>query len=210
MSENILATDVAILDLLRKRDAMTVSELAAALDVTATAVRQRLGRLMAHEYLERSTTKAGRGRPSHWYVLTAKGRRKTGANFADLAIALWQEIREIREPEVRRGLLQRVSKRLALLYAEEIKGKTIEERMGSLAELFTGRRIPFAVDQTGALPVLQALACPYPELAEQDRSICSLERLLFAEVLGENVRLSSCRLDGANCCTFELSSGLEK
>jgi DeoR family suf operon transcriptional repressor len=210
MGENILATDIAILDLLRKQRAMTVSDLAKALDVTATAVRQRLGRLMAHGYLERTASKSGRGRPSHWYELTAKGRRKTGANFADLAIALWQEIREIRDPEVRRGLLQRLSKRLARLYADEVEGGTIEERMQSLADLFSGRRIPFAVDRTGPLPVLQALACPYPELAEQDRSICSLERLLFAEVLGENVRLSGCRLDGADCCTFETSSGAEK
>jgi hypothetical protein len=35
------------------------------------------------------------------FRLTEKGRRRAGANFADLAIALWQEIREIKDPEVR-------------------------------------------------------------------------------------------------------------
>jgi predicted ArsR family transcriptional regulator len=52
--------------------------------------------------------------------------------------------------------------------------------------------------------VLTALACPYPELAEQDRGICAVEKLVFSELLGEKVRLTECRLDGAsNCCRFE-------
>ncbi|MCO6456528.1 MAG: winged helix-turn-helix transcriptional regulator [Pirellulaceae bacterium] len=204
-AETILPTDVAILDLLRKRETMTVAELSSALDVTATAVRQRLSRLLAQGYLQRSATKAGRGRPSHHYALSSKGRRKTGANFADLAVALWQEIRAIRDPEVRRGLLQRLAQRLAVQYADDVQGSSLEERMESVARLFNERRVPFAVDRSGELPVLTALACPYPELAEQDRSICSLERLLFNEVLGANVRLTNCRLDGASCCTFESS-----
>jgi DeoR family transcriptional regulator, suf operon transcriptional repressor len=40
-------------------------------------------------------------------------------------------------------------------------------------------------------------------LAEQDRGICGVERMLFSELLGENIRLSECRLDGASCCRFE-------
>ena len=197
-----------ILDLLRKRDTMTVSQLADGLDVTATAVRQRLSRLLAHGCLERSASRAGRGRPSHHYSLTAKGRRKTGANFADLAIALWGEIRSIEDPEVRRGLMQRLAHRLAVLYRDEITGDTLVDRMESVASLLRRRRVPFTVDREGERPVLSALACPYPELAEQDRSICSLERLLFSEVLGEKVRLTECRLDGADCCTFVPSEAL--
>ena len=79
------------------------------------------------------------------------------------------------------------------------------EKMESVAGLFGDRDVPFDVDTSGDLPVLTALACPYPELAEQDRSICALERMLFSEILGENIRLTNCRLDGVNCCTFELN-----
>ena len=176
--------------------------------VTATAVRQRLTRLLAQGDIERSTEQTGRGRPVHRYALTEKGRRRAGANFADLAIALWQEIREIKDPDVRRGLLARISKRLATLYAGQIRGSNLEEKMESLAALFRERQIPFEVERSHDLPVLHAAACPYPELAEQDRSVCSMERMMFSELLGENVRLSSCRLDGHNCCTFEPDSVL--
>ena len=204
-THDIVPSDVAILDLLRKQESLTVSQLSEAMEVTATAVRQRLTRLMAQGFVDRETTKAGRGRPSHQYVLTAKGRRKTGSNFADLAIALWQEIRAIDEPEVRRGLLRRLSSRLVEMYGDRVQGDTLEDRMESLAELFAERKIPFTVErEEGSLPILTALACPYPDLAEQDRSICSLEKVLFSELLGEAVSLGKCRLDGESCCTFEV------
>ena len=177
--------------------------------VTATAVRQRLTRMLALGDIERAVEKAGRGRPLHRYRLTEQGRQKTGSNFADLSISLWQEIKEIKDPEVRRGLLGRISKRLAGKYALEIRGETLTQRMESLAELFKAKRIPFEVDTSGELPILRAMACPYPDLAEQDRSVCSMERMLFSDLLGESVRLSNCRLDeGGNCCTFQPGNGL--
>jgi DeoR family suf operon transcriptional repressor len=206
MLPEIIPSDIAILDLLRKKRSLSVSELALVLGVTATAVRQRLTRLMAQGYIDREIDRAGRGRPSHRYVLTEAGRRKTGANFGDLAIALWEEIRSIADPEVRKGLIQRLSRRLAQMYADKVVGETLETRMQAVAELFQDRQIPFEVEPAAApnqLPVLTALACPYPDLAEQDRSVCAMERMLFSELLGQSVKLSKCRLDGEDCCTFE-------
>lgn len=202
MIDEIVSSDVAILDLLRKQDAMTVAELATSLDVTATAVRQRLSRLLGQGFIERATMKASRGRPCHSYWLTDRGRRKTGANFVDLAIALWDEIRQIKDIDVRQGLLQRIATRLAQQYASQVSGQTLQERMESVAHLFDERQIPFTVENDSELPILTALACPYPVLAENDRGICAMERLLFSELLGQDMKLSECRLDGGNCCTF--------
>lgn len=206
-------SDLQFLDLLRKDRALSVSQLIAKTGVTATAVRQRLNRLLREGLIERQAEAGSRGRPSHKYQLTEKGRRSAGANFADLAVALWREIREIKDREIQRGLLQRLSKRMAEAYAEQIRGESLDDRMESLAELFTARQIPFEVQKTGSLsgipgenrslPVLSAHACPYPELAEQDQSICAMERMMFSELLGENVKLSNCRLNGDSCCTFE-------
>jgi predicted ArsR family transcriptional regulator len=199
-------SDVMILDLLRKLGPQSVAQLAQQMQVTATAVRQRLTRLLAQEFIERTAAKHGRGRPVHRYDLTEKGRRKSGANFADLAIALWQEIREIKDVQVRRGLLARISKRLASMYAERIDGPDIAARMQAVADVFGDRKIPFDVEQSGDQPYLRTLACPYPDLAEKDRTICSMERMLFSELLGQNVTLEDCRLDGDSCCTFHLAT----
>ena len=196
-------SDDGLLDLLRKRGALSVAQMARETRVTATAVRQRLTRLLTGGEIERKTEKSGRGRPVHRYEITEKGRRKSGNNFGSLAIALWQEVKQIKDPEVRRGLLQRISGRLAESYASEIRGQSLGEKMESLAKAFSDRRMPFEVDYSRELPVLAATACPYPDLAEQDRSVCSMEKMMFSELLGESVHLSNCRLDGGGCCTFE-------
>lgn len=203
MLPNHETSDDGLLDLLRKRGALSVAQMARETQVTATAVRQRLTRLLAGGEIERTTEKSGRGRPVHRYEITEKGRRKSGNNFGDLAIALWQEVRQIKDPEIRRGLLSRISSRLAGSYSGEVRGTNLQEKMESLAKAFSDRRMPFEVDYSKDLPMLAAAACPYPDLAEQDRSICSIEKMMFSELLGENLHLSNCRLDGGGCCTFE-------
>ncbi len=196
------SSDIGILDLLRKVGPLGVVELAGAMKVTSTAVRQRLVRLMSQGLVDRQLSRPTRGRPSHRYELTEKGRRQTGANFADLALALWKEVRGIEDPEVRRGLLQRIAKTMASMYSGRITGTTTAERMRDVSRVFADRDVPFEVDESGSLPVLTAQACPYPELAEQDRGICALEKMLFAELVGSGLRLTDCRLDGDASCRF--------
>lgn len=201
MADDFVASDATVLDLLRARPSMTVTELAQAMQVTATAVRQRLNRLLAQRCVERTASKGGRGRPSHHYQLTDKGRRTAGSNFADLAMALWEEVRHVRDPELRLGMLQRLAKRLAVRYAGTIQGDTLEERMQSLSAAFAEKRLPLVVEHNGPVTMTQ-VACPYPGLADDERNICAMERLLYSELLGESVHLARCRLDGQGVCAF--------
>jgi predicted ArsR family transcriptional regulator len=170
--------------------------------VTSTAVRQRIQRLTAEGLIERKSERIGRGRPNHRYSLTEKGEQSAGNNFADMASVLWDELKSVEDSAIRRGLLKRIASRLAERYQGNVSGGTVGERMKSLAGVMGERQIPFAVDETQALPVISALACPYPELAKVDRGVCTMEKLMLSEILGTNVRLSECRLDGAACCTF--------
>lgn len=200
-------SDGELVDLLREAGPMGVAELARAMGVTATAVRQRLNRLLGEGLIQRRVQRSGRGRPGHQYSLTDKGVRRAGTNFDDLAVTLWRELRAIADPAIRHGLLRRIAERLAGTYRDRVRGETLVERMRSLAALFAQRGIPLRMDQSDRLPVLTALACPYPDLASQDRSVCAMERMLFADLLECEVRLIGCRLDGPRCCTFEVVPG---
>jgi predicted ArsR family transcriptional regulator len=203
MTDDFVASDSDVLDLLRGGEELTVVELSRAMGVTSTAVRQRLNRLMANDYIERTSTRHGRGRPLHHYRLTDKGRRKAGSNFDDLAVAMWREIAQLDDPEVRDLMMQRLASRLAVMYADKISGRTLEEKMQAISHLFAERKIPMDVQHADSLPVLTTNACPYPDLANEDRSICDMEQRLFSELLGADVHLAECRLDGAACCTFQ-------
>ncbi|MFM7042806.1 MAG: helix-turn-helix transcriptional regulator [Planctomycetaceae bacterium] len=216
------AVDHAVIDLLRVDDGLGIGGLASSLGVTATAVRQRLDRLMRQGLVERSTTSGRRGRPSHTYRLTESGRRIGGDNFHDLAIVLWREIRSVSDAEVRRGLIGRIGTSLAGLHRDEVRGATPRDRLRDVAALMRRNQIACVVEEPaagrddgartpsgevprGGLPVLTSYACPYPDLAEQDRGICAAERVMIEELVGRPVRLAECRLDGGSCCRFSMA-----
>ncbi len=205
-SQTTESADRTIVDFLRRKGEATVADLVELLGVTATAVRQRLTRLMDRGLVARQSEAAGRGRPTHRYSLTEAGVRSAGNNYDLLAQALWDEVRAIEDATVRQGLLKRLSQRLAAIYRERVDGESLAGRMGSLAGVLAEQNLPFEFDDSKGLPVLTALACPYPDLAERDRGVCAMEKMMISEALGEGVRLSACRLDGASCCTFEASS----
>ena len=201
-------SDAAVVDLLRTEGAMGIGELSAALGVTATAIRQRLDRLMRRGIVERRALEGRRGRPAHAYSLTDAGRRAGGDNFRDLALVLWREIRGVRDADVRRGLLGRIAAALAGLQRAEVSGAAPADRLRDVAALMRRRDIACAVEADGdgssVLPVLTSYACPYPDLAEEDRGICAAERAMIEDLVGSPVALTECRLDGGSCCRFAL------
>jgi DeoR family suf operon transcriptional repressor len=234
------SADHAVIDLLRVDGPQSIGELAASLGVTATAVRQRLDRLMRQGLVARETMGGRRGRPAHAYSLTDAGQRVGGDNFRDLSLVLWREIRSIRDPAVRSGLLGRIGASLASLHRDTVTGETPGDRLEGVAALLQRSNISCTVDhvtddqcadkrpavvhavgdhacdsvapgsgearaQTSCLAVLTSYACPYPDLAEEDRGICAAERLMIEEIVGSPVRLSECRLDGGSCCRFTVA-----
>jgi predicted ArsR family transcriptional regulator len=218
------ASDSVLVELLRKNGKTGVGELASSLRVTATAVRQRLERLMREGIVARevvvnsvdggSSGARRRGRPAHVYGLTEKGERTGGDNFRDLAVVLWSEIRRVESPEVRRGLLSRVGSAMADLYGEQIADGTLHERLDQVVGLFRERQITCGVEYStepdgSQLAVLTNHVCPYPEIAALDRGICAAERLMLQDLLGTGVSLATCRLDGADCCRFAIPVGAE-
>jgi len=209
MTTPLETSDASFLDLMRKQGPMSVSELGEANSVTATAVRQRLNRLMAQGLIARVTNRNARGRPSHRYSLTDKARRQAGNNFGDLATALWEEIRAVKDPDVRRGLLERLAQRMAQTYGEEFRGTSPLARMEELRDMFAERRVPIEVGESEGRAQLTVLDCPYPELAEKDRGICAMEKMLFAELVDSSLKLTACRLDGHACCQFQTGTSAD-
>jgi predicted ArsR family transcriptional regulator len=249
MANTAMTSDERLLELFRRQGALGIGELVAATHVTATAVRQRLSRLIDRGLVDRVTHHASRGRPSHRYQLSAKGQRAPGNNFADLALILWRELRNVKDEELRQDLFRRVARALAAMVdrrrvdaqatgpqapaswaattqpAATQAGETtsnatqgngsrgdqvIGERMRDIVAALAERNVPFIVEPMDSpaehsLPVLTALACPFPDLAEEDRGICDVERMMFEQLIGAEVRLAECRLDGARCCKFAMN-----
>lgn len=200
------SSDRPLLDLIRRHGPVTVAEMARALGVTPTAIRNRLARLVGSGMVERQAEHGGRGRPRHTYRASAEAHRRLGQNYADLAVVLWDEMmRSVPDARLRRLLFSRITDRLAELYRAQLKGDGWEGRMVQLGAILHDRGIEAEVVRREGddLPILKQHSCPYFELAEVDHAICALERKMFEKVLGRSLRLSHCRLDGDRSCDFE-------
>lgn len=212
MSES---SDRALLDLIRRRGPLTVGEMVEEMGVTGTAVRNRLSRLVGAGLVERRSRQDGRGRPKHTYQASVEAHKRLGQNYADLAVALWEEMMgTVEDRKLRRHLFTRITERLAEMYRAQVKGEGWEGRLTQLSGLLQVRGVEAEVarDHEGLPPFLRQHSCPYYELAELDRAICALERKMFEKVLGKGLRLSRCRLDGGRSCDFEAkpsAAGLE-
>lgn len=200
--------DQSLVDALRGNCGQTISELVDLLGVTATAVRQRIDRLMAMDLVGRQHEGSGRGRPSFRYFLTESGKLTAGDNLGHLAVALWQEIQSLADRDVRDRVIKGATNRLAERYAAEVSGDSIAEKMASLATVFSNLDIPIRSETISGsgLTVLTVDGCPYPELSRDNRDICDLERRVVEKVIGAPVDLCRCQHDGDQCCTFREAS----
>lgn len=204
-AEHIRPIDQAVLDLLKQHEGMSVQDFTDALDVTATAVRQRLDRLVEVGLIERRKEGVGRGRPQYRYWLTALGMRYSSVSYADLASALWAEIMELPNPSLRTRIVRRVARRMSREFSECIDPKSsIEQRLGVIVGELARRKVPASLDAGGDFPVLQVLACPFPDLAVsgRDRHVCEMEQEMISQAVGYSVTLDCCRLDGHEHCQF--------
>ncbi len=206
MSDGFESNDRPLLDLIRRRGPLSVLEMTRALQVTPTAIRHRLSRLVESGLVERRSEPGGRGRPKHLYRASAETQKKLGQNYTDLALVLWDEMmRSIADRKLRRLLFGRITDRLADVYRARVRGEDWEHRLLELGAILHDRGIEAEVvpGREDGLPILKQHSCPYFELAEADQAICALERKMFEKVLGRGLKLSQCRLDGHRSCDFE-------
>lgn len=196
--------DRELVEMLMAQSPQEINQLGERLGVTATAVRQRLGRLMSMGFVERTTAASGRGRPVHQYSLTKDGRLSGGNNLADLAVALWQQVQQIPDAAIREGVVSGAIDRLVTKYNSEISGDSAAERMASISQLFGDRDLPVRFDQNDdGLPVISVGGCLYPGLSESGTKICELEQQVLERVVGDEVQLCTCQRQGDVCCSFQ-------
>lgn len=195
-------SDRQFLDQLHRIGPGTVQEICAAEGITATAVRQRLTRLQNLELVSREMARTGRGRPHYVYQVTELGLRQLGENYSDLALILWREMKGIEERDVRERIVNRIRDAFVHRYGRVVHAESLEQRILQLQTALSDRGFDVEVDQSGPLPILRENNCPYQELANSDPSICELEQDIFQRVLGAEVHLTECCLDGHYCCEF--------
>lgn len=208
MKPPIDTADHAFLQTLRRHGPSTIAELCDVLQVTATAVRQRLSRLQTAGLIGREMVRAGRGRPFHRYLVTETGLQLLGDNYRELALLLWEAVHESLDATARERVLTSVAQGMASRYGSAVQSAELSTRINELQVVLTGRGFDVEVGAAGSLPILRENNCPYHELAMSDRGICELEHRVFEQVIGAPLELRNCARDGDRCCEFQVSQSL--
>ncbi|QDU41412.1 MarR family protein [Maioricimonas rarisocia] len=202
-------SDRDLLRQLRRLGAATVRELCESCDVTATAIRQRLGRLESAALVEKEIVRHGRGRPRNCYKLTDNGLQQLGENYAELAQLLWEQLANIDDPGIRGKLIDSLRSAMVERYGSSVDGATLKDRIRQLGAALAQRGADVEIDDReageGGLPILRENNCPYHRLAAADGTICELEQSVFESVLDAEVELTACCMDGHHCCEFEVT-----
>jgi len=195
-----------ILEYLQRNGSASIKVLEEHLGVTTTAVRQQLQALQANGYIERQSVHAGVGRPYHEYSMRPKAQELFSCHSDELALSLLEEVMALTGKETTERLLGRVSSRLAAQYLRSVEAGEISERVGQLVEALSARGVlaDMSIDDEDVI-MLQTYNCPYHELAQEHRGICDMDEKFMREVLGSDVNLSECMLDGHHRCTFVVS-----
>lgn len=207
MGTQVLSRDTAVgrvLDVLLRQGSMTVKDIQDALDMSSTAIRQHLTRLLGEGLVTSHEERRGVGRPVKVYTLTNRARALTGCHCDYLAVTLLEEMVLLEGPEKMRVLLERVSRRLANLYEQEVSGSALFERVQELARALDRRGIVADVAVEEGAIVLHEYTCPYHGLAQDYRDICEMEKAMMSQVLGQPVTLRYCMMDGHQGCAFHM------
>jgi predicted ArsR family transcriptional regulator len=194
-----------LLKLLQQQGASSLKELAVALGVTRTAVRQQITTLLAQGLVSAAMVRARRGRPHMVYRLSETGRAHVSRLSEGLALVLLEEMLLPPERIKARQLLQHVSIRLGARYAEHLQGSTPAERLQELGTWLDAQGIISQVAEQEDAFVFTVYGCPYYKLAQAHREVCTLETEAMALALGAPVVLLRSQLDGHQGCQFRMS-----
>lgn len=196
-----------ILDLLKRRGALSAGALGEALGVTAMAARLQLYELEAEGLVAARAEAKGRGRPTKLWTLTDEAARVFPDAHQGLAVAMIHSVKDLFGPEGlakvvgRHGRLQRTA------YGERLKGaKTLGERVKRLAKARADEGYMAEARRDGKDWILIENHCPICSAARACTGLCANELKVFQDVLGKDVSVEREEhiLSGARRCAYRV------
>jgi len=204
----ISAAGMRIVKLLVGNPPKTVAEMIRATGVTRTAVTEQLNELAAAGFVDRTTQRLpGRGRPRHLYAATDAALLLLFAGNQQMVVpAMWRAIEKVGGKELREKVLKQVSRDVAKHYKRRVHAKSPAERLLQMAKLLREEGHLVEIEEEDGQLVVRKRSCPFISMFEQTRAVCCVDQEVISDVVGAPIRQTSCRHDGAPCCSFQIVS----
>ena len=203
--ESLPATRRAVLLLLKKRGEAGADELAGALGITVSAVRQHLARLVDGGLVASRSEAHGPGRPPHRYSLTPAGEALFPRFYAELTNELLDYASDD-DPDLVGRIFERRRRRRVAQARDRLAGATFDERVTRLTEILDadGYLAEFERRPDGSYLVTEH-NCAILGVAQRYRLACSTEIEFLREALPDAaVERVAHMMAGAHVCAYEI------
>ena len=200
------ATQRRVLVALKRRGEATADELATALDISASAVRQHLSALRSAGLIAARQERGHAGRPADRYHATDLTESLFVSTDSSLSIELLEHIEE-EDPELVDRVFERRRRRLVEDSTDKLEGKPIEERVAVLTEL---------LDAQGYLADSETLSdnryrinlhsCALWDVASRYKQACTAELDFIRDLVPDaTVERVTHKTAGAHTCAYEIT-----
>lgn len=183
---------VAIFDLLKRSDGLSVGELSSALDMSYMGVKQYCIDLEKRGYLTTWRRAKETGRPELTYRLSAKGQLLFPQHSNELSMEILDAVRQLHGPTAAEKVLYQYFLKKSEGYVKRIKGKSLTERAASFAKLreAEGHCAQLDYDPRHGLRLTEYHS-PLSELAKAYPSMAKMEEAMISRILQTPVHRSA-------------------
>jgi DeoR family transcriptional regulator, suf operon transcriptional repressor len=177
------ATRRAILLTIKKRGEARAKDVAAALGITASAVRQHLGALLGEGLVGVREQRGTAGRPKHFYSVTPTAEDLFPKTYGDLTCELLDYL-TAEEPDMVEKLFDRRRERRVEAAESRLAGRSFPERVAELARILDedGYLADVERDEDGTWYIVEH-NCAILEVAFRYGQACSSEIGFLRQVM---------------------------
>ncbi|MHB1131957.1 MAG: helix-turn-helix transcriptional regulator [Chloroflexota bacterium] len=198
------ATRREILDILKRRAGATVDELARSLELSPMCIRQHLALLERDGLVSPREVRRRTGRPHYFYTLTDKSDEHFPKSYDRLASAILSELKNSDGPERTTALLRNMGARLGDQYAEQLAGRSFEERLSVVVGLLNNGSGLGEWQRVDEGYVLREFDCPYRKVAVEHPEVCDLHAEILVRALDVEVERPENQARGDVRCSYRV------
>lgn len=192
-----------IMELLR-RGPMTVDELAAALDLTRTAVRAQLATLQHQELIEQSGTRRGPSKPARLYGVTTQAELLFSRAYVPILTQLLHVLARRMSPAEFDSVMREVGR--AVMGGRAAPRGPLQDRVASASSLLNDLGGLTEIEEEDGLYVIRSHGCPLAAATADHPEACNALESLLSEFVGTRVTKCCDRSSRKRCC-FEVPRG---
>lgn len=190
--------------LLDKHDGASLEEISLYLEITKTAAKEHILRLIDLGYLTFMDTRGSVGRPKRNYLLTETGHEVFPRQYSWLSSVLLELLADDLGPSAVSKLMRSLGKKVASSMRERFEGKEnaklLNEVKNAMNELGYRSYLKQSDLRKGA--ILEATNCVYHGVAKLHPELCQFDVQFLESTTGMKVKLDSCIARGGSICRF--------